>query len=45
MGAHYGHDWTYIETLVANGAKPAYYNSATYIVCHTPNGGTKDTID
>lgn len=45
MGAHYGHDWSYIEGLAAAGAKHSHYNSATYIVCHTPDGGTRDTID
>lgn len=45
IAAHYGHDWAYMEGLAAAGAKHTHYNSATYIVCHTPDGGTKDTID
>ena len=41
----YGHDWTFIQDLLAAGAKSWYYPSATYVVMHVPGQGGTDTID
>ncbi|MBC8105772.1 MAG: glycosyltransferase [Anaerolineae bacterium] len=41
----YGHDWTFIKSLHATGAKIGYFRSATYVVTHLPGQLIEQGID
>lgn len=43
--AKYGHDWTFIEGLLATGCRYTYAPSATYVVTHLPGNVVETGID
>lgn len=45
QSSQYGHDWTFIEGLLATGCKHAYSPTATYVVTHLPGNVEEKDID